>query len=214
MRKGKLLKSGAGLLVLAVFLFCGATSVHALPMDLKNVEVRGASNQVWYQTPSSASWGTLYELQASNLSGYETWATSFCVDPTPLKTGATNGWTLEALSSENEKNAAKLAAWFFDGGSDYSQSAFQVAIWYEMNMIDSFNTLTTGTAAKALWESDSWHGYDFSGFAIATNDDNQNQLVNVPEPATMLLLGLGMIGLGFSRGKSYARNRAFEHPSL
>ncbi len=82
-------------------------------------------------------------------------------------------------------------------------------------VLDSFtigaNTLGTylfntggNIISHLTWESDGGFGqisglrYDYDGTTDGSNDD----IGNVPEPATMALFGLGLLGIGYTRRKS------------
>jgi hypothetical protein len=86
----------------------------------------------------------------------------------------------------------------------------QVAIW------NIFNTDTPDTAGSAAWlalaGSQDFTGYDFSNFRILTPTDRssagpQENIVTVPEPTTMLLLGTGLAAIG---AKFRKRRRTLE----
>ncbi len=77
--------------------------------------------------------------------------------------------------------------------------AVQLAVW-DAVYGDAFSVMDTSTDLYALYKKmdvgpapDSFSG---SAFAHAVTANKQSQLVHVPEPATMLLLGAGLLGLG------------------
>ncbi|MDQ6653084.1 MAG: PEP-CTERM sorting domain-containing protein [Acidobacteriota bacterium] len=92
------------------------------------------------------------------------------------------------------------AAWLYDKmlSTPSQASAIQGAIW------NLFNGGAPDTAASIQWFSAAMNanltGFDFSRFRILTPSDRskngeQENMTTVPEPATMLLMGSGLLGI-------------------
>ena len=152
---------------------------------------------------------------------------AFCIEAVPDPSGKVP-YELVSLANYKLVDSSKLgrAAWvadqYWSGNAwNIAKESYQIAIW-EIVFDDgqdlgsgSFRAISGYSASEVKWILDESYGQSsFDGFVAHspvssyTDAGYQDYLVNapVPEPATMLLLGTGLIGLaGFGRKKLFKK---------
>jgi hypothetical protein len=126
---------------------------------------------------------------------------SFCVDPAYSPTGISYTYNMDALPSNDTRY--NQAAWLFTQVGTYTPTDIQRAIWQVMGLGPTVYNSNLVDLAR------NYTGFDTSGFVLFSSprtgttygEEYQDYISRVPEPTTMLLFGLGLLGIAGIRRK-------------
>ncbi|EMS80582.1 PEP-CTERM sorting domain-containing protein [Desulfotignum phosphitoxidans] len=225
----KLVYTGLGALMIMVFSF----SASATTMDVNygatkrvNFEYEGNAPSDYVAEFNVKLYGTDWDPYLSTI--------AYCVDLENLIYQKSYDVTLNPVtlgSSTYGSNNYLQAAWLMDkysaeaSGNIKKVSGLQLAIWdaiYGEGFTNNEPTATFGTIghyyngyytslSDETWDDAMWSSLGYN-YAVTTYGGSNNvqqllvQLDPVPEPATMLLLGMGIAGLGAAGRKRFKKN--------